>query len=95
MCGSACATHSLMLVMPMSERITPSCGGIPNRAVDATGQSVPTRYQIDGQSLVQVIDFTAATAFPVVADPDFILFARCAAGVALFIAENAAIAGKF
>lgn len=64
-------------------------------AVDATGQSVPTRYEIEGQALVQVIDFTAATAFPVVADPDIIFFAKCAAGVALFIAENAAIAGKF
>lgn len=64
-------------------------------AVDATGQAVPTRYEVHGQSLVQVVDFTSASAFPIVADPDFIFFAKCAAGVAMFIAENAAIATKF
>lgn len=30
-----------------------------------------------------------------VADPDLIFFAKCGAAVALFIAENSAIAGKF
>lgn len=38
-------------------------------AKDATGKPVPTRYEVTGSTLTQVIDFTAGTAFPVVADP--------------------------
>lgn len=64
-------------------------------AVDAAGNAVDTRYEVHGQSLVQVIDIDDTTTFPVVADPDFIFFAKCAAGVAIFVAENAAVVGKF
>lgn len=63
-------------------------------AVDAAGNAVDTRYEVHGQSLVQVIDIDDTTTFPVVADPDFIFFAKCAAGVAIFVAENAAVVGK-
>ncbi|MFJ7903160.1 DNRLRE domain-containing protein [Streptomyces sp. NPDC096198] len=38
-------------------------------AKDARGNDVPTSYRLDGDTLVQRVDFTAATAFPVVADP--------------------------
>ncbi len=38
-------------------------------AVDANGEPVPTRYEVRGQDLVQIVDFTEDTAFPVVADP--------------------------
>lgn len=38
-------------------------------AKDANGNPVPTHYEINGSTLTQVIDFTANTAFPVVADP--------------------------
>lgn len=38
-------------------------------AVDANGVSVPTSYSFDGTTLTQKIDFSAVTAFPVVADP--------------------------
>lgn len=38
-------------------------------AKDANGDSVPTHYEVQGNTLTQVVDFTAATAFPVVADP--------------------------
>lgn len=41
----------------------------PAWAVDARGRSVPTRYTVSGDTLTQVVDLTAATAFPVVADP--------------------------
>lgn len=64
-------------------------------AVDANGAPVPTHFQVHGNTLTQVVDLDAATAFPVVADPDLIFFAKCGAAVALFIAENSAIAGKF
>lgn len=39
-------------------------------AVDANGAPVPTSFRIDGNELVQVVDFEAATSFPVIADPD-------------------------
>jgi hypothetical protein len=38
-------------------------------AKDAEGEPVPTHYEAHGATLTQVIDFTEATAFPVVADP--------------------------
>ena len=38
-------------------------------AKDANGDAVPTHYEVSGNTLTQVVDFTAATAFPVVADP--------------------------
>ncbi|WP_369963054.1 hypothetical protein [Leifsonia sp. EB34] len=40
-------------------------------AKDAKGNPVPTHYEVEGDTLVQVIDFTEATAFPVVTDPQF------------------------
>jgi len=39
-------------------------------AVDARGGAVPTAFRLDGDDLVQTVEFTANTAFPVVADPD-------------------------
>ncbi|MBG9887057.1 hypothetical protein ABE10_10975 [Bacillus toyonensis] len=39
-------------------------------AVDAQGASVPTTFRLDGDDLVQTVEFTADTAFPVTADPD-------------------------
>lgn len=41
----------------------------PAWAVDARGRSVPTRYTVDGDTLTQVVEVGADTAFPVVADP--------------------------
>ncbi|MER7850796.1 DNRLRE domain-containing protein [Kitasatospora sp. NPDC096077] len=38
-------------------------------ANDARGNDVPTSYRLDGATLIQTVDFTTATAFPVVADP--------------------------
>ncbi|MFI2612945.1 DNRLRE domain-containing protein [Kitasatospora sp. NPDC018619] len=38
-------------------------------AKDARGNDVPTSYRLEGATLVQRVDFTASTAFPVVADP--------------------------
>ncbi|GAA2055432.1 hypothetical protein [Leifsonia soli] len=36
-------------------------------AKDANGAAVPTHYEVRGNTLTQVVDFTAITAFPVVA----------------------------
>lgn len=41
----------------------------PAWAKDANGNAVGTRYEVDGSTLTQVVDITADTAFPVVADP--------------------------
>ncbi|MEV7416658.1 DNRLRE domain-containing protein [Streptomyces sp. NPDC089919] len=38
-------------------------------AKDARGNPVPTSYRLEGQTLVQTVQFDANTAFPVVADP--------------------------
>lgn len=38
-------------------------------AVDANGAAVGTSYELDGQTLTQVLDIDETTAFPVVADP--------------------------
>ena len=38
-------------------------------AKDAHGKAVPTHYEVKGNTLTQVIEFTTQTAFPVVADP--------------------------
>lgn len=40
----------------------------PAWAVDATGSAVPTRYVVDGQDLIQVVDHSQAH-YPVIADP--------------------------
>jgi hypothetical protein len=52
-------------------------------SVDANGEVLPTRYEVDGESLIQVVD-TENAAFPVVADPaPLIVFGLLAAGRAL------------
>lgn len=38
-------------------------------AKDANGKTVPTHYEVHGNTLTQVVEFSEATAFPVVADP--------------------------
>jgi hypothetical protein len=38
-------------------------------ALDANGNSVPTHFEVDGTTVVQVVDFSSQTAFPVTADP--------------------------
>lgn len=40
-------------------------------AKDANGEDVPTRYRLEGDTLVQTVDTNDSTAYPVVADPKF------------------------
>lgn len=41
-------------------------------AVDANGQSVPTWYEVDGDTVTQVVDHVGMQAvYPVVADPEY------------------------
>ena len=41
-------------------------------AKDASGALVPTHYIVQGSTLIQQVDVTSATTFPVVADPMFV-----------------------
>lgn len=54
-------------------------------AVDANGSPLPTYYSIEGTSIVQTVETTADTAFPVVADPSLLWWiktgAKCVGGV--------------
>lgn len=43
-------------------------------AKDANGAAVPTHYELSGTTLTQVVDFDSTTAFPVVADPQFVWY---------------------
>lgn len=48
---------------------------LPPWAKDATGADIPTHFEVDGNTLVQVVDFSGSgIAFPVVADPQFALY---------------------
>lgn len=40
-------------------------------AKDTNGNDVPTHFEVAGDTLTQVVDFDANTAFPVVADPKY------------------------
>lgn len=44
-------------------------GVAPAWAVDANGDQVPTWFEIDGDTLVQHVDHSAAYEYPIVADP--------------------------
>jgi hypothetical protein len=41
-------------------------------ALDANGESIPTRYEVSGTTLTQVVEHTAKDAYPIVADPTYI-----------------------
>ncbi|RVU63126.1 hypothetical protein BM74_16845 [Bacillus thuringiensis] len=61
---------------------------MPAWAKDANGQSVSTQYKVDGNKLIQVIDFDENTAFPVIADPDWVQIGKCAGALAVFVGGN-------
>jgi hypothetical protein len=53
-------------------------------AKDANGNPLPTSFKVDGDQVIQHIDFNASTAFPIVADHWYVdvakALARCASG---------------
>ncbi len=84
-------TGEVLLLGPSNKLLTTFD---PAWAKDANGAPVPTHYEIDGNTLVQVVDFTAATAFPVVADPSVWAITKCALAVTAFVGSNLVLASK-
>lgn len=66
-------------------------------AIDANGGKVPTHYVINGNSIIQIVETTPSTAFPVTADPSWVWWvgtaASCAAGVVSFAVAVAKVPG--
>lgn len=63
-------------------------------AKDANGNDVPTHYEIEGNSLTQVVEFNDNTAFPVLADPDWVAIGACSAALTWFVGSNLFAAAK-
>lgn len=61
----------------------------PAWAKDANGNDIETYYKVNGNTLVQVVNFDEDTAFPVVADPSAWQIGMCIANIAAFIAGYA------
>lgn len=58
-------------------------------AIDANGVSVPTRFEVDGTTLIQTVDHRGGDyAYGIVADPSWYFWAKCGAALTLFIAQN-------
>lgn len=65
-------------------------------AIDAKGTAVPTRYEINGTTLIQVVEHRGeGYAYGIVADPGWLFYSKCSLAIAQFIAENTGILGKF
>ncbi|MFS0654042.1 hypothetical protein [Bacillus sp. 179-C3.3 HS] len=66
----------------------------PAWAKDANNHDVPTRYETEGNTLIQVVEFNENTAFPIIADPDWGKIAACSAAITWFIGSNLFAAAK-
>lgn len=65
-------------------------------ATDANGVDVPTRYEIDGTRLTQVVEHRSGNfTYGIVADPSFWWAVKCGGQIALFLAENNAFGKVF
>ena len=63
-------------------------------AFDANGAPVPTSFRIDGTTVVQVIDTSGVSAFPVIADPDLWWIVANSAGCLAEIAGLSLVGAK-
>ena len=64
----------------------------PAWAEDANGKEVKTWYEIDGNTLVQHIEFDDNSAFPIVADPSIVRIAGCIGAIGKLVFGSLAIA---
>ena len=51
-------------------------------AVDVNGVDVPTYYEVVDNTLIQTVNFNENTAFPVLADPDWVAIGACGTALA-------------
>ncbi|MFJ7914183.1 MULTISPECIES: hypothetical protein [unclassified Lysinibacillus] len=63
-------------------------------AVDANGADVPTNYEVVDNTLIQTVNFNENTAFPVLADPDWVAIGACSAALVWFVGSNLFVAAK-
>jgi len=63
-------------------------------AVDANGVDVPTYYDVVDNTLIQTVNFNENTAFPVLADPDWVAIGACSAALVWFVGSNLFVAAK-
>lgn len=85
------------LVLPDGSTVVQNVAGVTADAPwakDADGKDVPTHYEVRGNAVVQVVETSADTAFPVVADPNWFKIAKCAAAVAYVAFTAAFVVGK-
>ncbi|HDR8446833.1 TPA: hypothetical protein QC331_005108, partial [Bacillus cereus] len=61
---------------------------MPAWAKDANGKPVATHYKVDGNKLIQVVEFDKNTVFPVIADPDWVKIGKCSGALAAFVGGN-------
>ena len=82
---------------PGSEEGQPIATLVAPWAFDATGAPVDTHYEVRGRKVVQVVEPTADTVYPVTADPNVLWWAwtatACAASLAPIVFGGAAAIG--
>ena len=66
----------------------------PAWAEDANGKSLVTDYSIEGNTLVQRVDFDHYSAFPIVADPTLWQVTKCVGAIAFEVGTTLVPAGK-
>lgn len=57
----------------------------PAWAKDANNKDIPTYYKINGNKLIQVVEFNENSIFPIVADPNWWKVSKCAAAIVLAV----------
>jgi len=63
-------------------------------AKDANGNDIETFYKVEGNILIQVVNFDEDTAFPVVADPSVWKVATCAAAIGAVLVSSVLAVAK-
>lgn len=66
----------------------------PAWAKDANGSDIETYYKVNGNKLIQVVNYDEDTAFPVVADPSAWQVAKCVGAIGVVIASCVVAAAK-
>ncbi|MBU3178482.1 hypothetical protein KPL47_19350 [Clostridium estertheticum] len=72
--GSECDTKEVFVVN--KDNVITSLIS-PPWAKDANGSNVPTYYRVEGNKVIQVVEFTKNNVFPIVADPSAWKITKC------------------